>query len=139
MLLDYEETRMLLQGTPLQGLTDTQLKDAFIGTYPISFSDKQFKRILDKAMSADKYQMARLKSQETKSLLSYYKQEAIKKNSQITIQRFETIEDCFNDLLSYVAIAETLARLQLHQDKTIIKYEIEIRDLKNKINNLLDS
>lgn len=44
MILDYEETTRLLKGTPLESLTDEQLKDAFIGEFPITHGSNQFAR-----------------------------------------------------------------------------------------------
>lgn len=133
MLLDYSETRRLLKGTPLEGLTNKQLKDAFIGEYPAMFSDKQLKRIWNKAMRGEKYEIEKLRSLEALSYLDHFKQQSIKAKKPETVDMVENIQETINRLLEYVAITQLLSNIQIHQDAELLKYELEQRRLKHVI------
>ena len=139
MLLDYNETRRLLKGTPLQSLTNQQLKDAFVGEYPMMFSDKQVSRLWDKAMDSDKVQLERIKAVEAQNYLQHFKNQSIKSGKIDTANQIEKIERTINNLLQNVALVQLLSTMQLHQDMEIQRYEIELRRLKQIESNALES
>ena len=133
MILDYEETRRLLKGTPLEVITDDQLKDIFIGEYPLLFGSKQLERIWDRCVRDERYEVKELRLIEAETILSHFKTLSISKGSNDTSNKLESVISLLNSFRKDFRTICTQAEIIKHQEKEILRYEIKAREQAQKI------
>ena len=136
MILDYEETRRLLKGTPLEAITDEQLKDIFIGEYPLLFGSKQLERIWDKCVRDETYQIKELRLIEAETILSHFKTLSLSKGSNDTLNKLELVISLLNSFRKDFQTICTQAGIIKHQEKEILRYEIKLREQQERIKRL---
>ena len=136
MILDYKETRTLLKGTPLDGLTNQQLKEVFVGEYPLLYGSKQLERIWDKVTKEEIYELKELRVIEAEMILSHFKTLSLSKGSNDTAEQLSDVISLLNSLrIDYRAIC-TQAEIIKHQEKEILRYERKLREQQERIKRL---
>ena len=133
MKTDLRKFRELLTGTPMEGLSNSQINEVIIGEYPLTISSKHLKAIWDSVISDDGIDIENLKFIEIDSLLEAMALKTMKNSNLEQYEKIETIRRYLKKSVSRLAVINTQSVIIKQQEEDLLRYEIEVRQLREQL------
>ena len=137
MRIKYNKFRDALSGTPLESLTDNQIKEAIIGEYPLSLSSKHLHHLWRIALSEQSVEIEKLKRTELDMLLQAMSAKTLRLGNKEQHEKVEDIRKYLRKSVQNKAVLELQANIIRTQEEDILRYEIKSRELKGYIKDVL--
>lgn len=139
MILDYDKILTLLEGTPLESISYTEIDKVFVGEYPIvSHSSSQVGRILDRVLSDPQNELQAILAEKHFCILDAMQMKIFslpkekRKENMYKVDELKEIEVFIRELLSKNFELQAINQMYRDSQLLIAKYETEIRSVKTK-------
>lgn len=137
MKLDHVKVRDLLKGTPMESLSNSQINNAIIGSYPLTISSKSMKSLWEACVSSKSYELEYLRWLEIDSLLSAMTMKTLKAKNFEQHEMIEKIRRYAKKNLDSKLVLKSQEKIIRSQEEELLRYEIEVRQLNDKCDRMM--